>query len=204
MLNNSIKKEKITIMAFGDSLTVGFQSPTYEAPWYVETPYADFLKEKVHFKAEFIVRGISGELTSDMLERFDRDVLEMRPDYVVILGGTNDLGWGVSISEIMENLSTMYQKSKNGSIIPVAVTVPSIRGFDSAIAPRVELNSLIMQRSKGMNFPCIDIFSATSEKDTLALAVQYSNDGLHLSTEGYKMIAELLYDDVFRHIDSEV
>ncbi|MBF0518900.1 MAG: hypothetical protein HQK92_04170 [Nitrospirae bacterium] len=194
---------KITIVAFGDSLTVGFQSPTYEQPWYVETPYTDFLKEKVHFKAEFIVRGISGELTSDMLERFDRDVLEMRPDYVVILGGTNDLGWGVSVNEAVENLNAMYQKSKTNGITPVAVTVPSIRGVDSAIAPRLALNSMIIQRSKEMGFPCIDLFSATCEKSTLALAPQYSNDGLHLSTEGYKMIADLLYNEVFRYVGSE-
>ncbi|MEO5357405.1 MAG: GDSL-type esterase/lipase family protein [Nitrospirae bacterium YQR-1] len=203
VFRDGFKGSDITILAFGDSLTVGFQSPTYERPWYEETPYADFLKEKMHFKADFIVSGVSGQLTSDMAERFESDVLDLQPNYVIILGGTNDLGWGVTISEIVENLTGMYQRSIANGITPVAVTVPSIRGFDSAIAPRVMLNSMIMQSSADMGFHCIDLFAATCEKDTLALASEYSNDGLHLSTEGYRVIADLLYDEVFRNINRQ-
>ncbi|MBF0320521.1 MAG: hypothetical protein HQL01_12035 [Nitrospirae bacterium] len=188
---------KLLIVAFGDSLTVGFQSPTMDEPWYRETPYTEFLKEKMGDKANFIVKGVSGELTEDMLRRFQRDVLALKPDYVIILGGTNDLGWSVELSAIMSNLYYMYKTALEAGIIPVAVTVPSLRGYDPLIAPRVALNKMIKENAKGLNIPIADYFSASCENPVARLALEYSNDGLHLSTKGYKLLAEVLYAEVF-------
>ena len=39
----------------------------------------------------FAGRGISGEVTSHMLVRFRRDVVDLHPKYVVILAGINDI-----------------------------------------------------------------------------------------------------------------
>jgi lysophospholipase L1-like esterase len=188
---------KLLIAAFGDSLTVGFQSPSMEEPWYLETPYTEFLKEKMGSKADFVVKGVSGELTEDMLRRFDRDVLALKPDYVIILGGTNDLGWSVELSIIMSNLYYMYKTALDAGIIPVAVTVPSLRGYDPLIAPRVTLNKMIKENAKGLNIPIADYFSASCETPVQRLAIEYSNDGLHLSTKGYQLLAEVIYDEVF-------
>jgi lysophospholipase L1-like esterase len=191
---------KLLIAAFGDSLTVGFQSPTMDEPWYRETPYAEFLQEKMGGKADFAVKGISGELTEDMLRRFDRDVLSLKPDYVIILGGTNDLGWSVELSAIMSNLYYMYKTALDAGIIPVAVTVPSLRGYDPLIAPRVALNKMIKENAKGLNIPCADYFTASCETPVQRLALEYSNDGLHLSTKGYKLLADIIYAEVFAKI----
>ncbi|MBF0567854.1 MAG: hypothetical protein HQK95_03205 [Nitrospirae bacterium] len=191
---------KLLIAAFGDSLTVGFQSPTREDPRYRETPYADFLMEKMGGKADFVVKGVSGELTEDMLRRYDKDVLSLNPDYVVILGGTNDLGWSVELSAIMSNLYYMYKTALDAGIIPVAVSVPSLRGYDPLIAPRVELNSMIKEAAKGLNIPFADYFTASCETPVQRLAIEYSNDGLHLSTKGYELLADVIYKDVFSKI----
>ena len=193
-------QEELIIIAFGDSLTVGFQSPTIINPWYRETPYAQFLGEKISYPHQIIVKGISGELTEEMLRRFDRDVTAYNPDYTIILGGSNDLGWGISPVTVKENLTDMYNSALAKDIKPIAVTVPSIRGFDALIAPRQKLNDMIKKETARLNIPCIDMFTASSEKDTFRLAEQYSNDGLHLSTEGYKLLADILYEDYFSHI----
>jgi lysophospholipase L1-like esterase len=47
---------------------------------------ADFFKNN-----NFVGRGISGQVTSQMLVRFRQDVLELNPKYVVIMAGTNDI-----------------------------------------------------------------------------------------------------------------
>ncbi|MBF0565854.1 MAG: hypothetical protein HQK89_11470 [Nitrospirae bacterium] len=184
-------------VAFGDSLTVGFQSPTMSVPYYQETPYTHFLSQMAAGKLEFASRGINGELTSDMLNRFDDDVLALYPDYVIILGGTNDIGWGVATSEIFENLSYMYNRAKSHGITPVAVTVPSLRGYDSFIPPRLALNEKIISFANVSGFPFADLFAHSSEPETLRLRAEYSNDGLHLTTAGYKLIADLLYEKIF-------
>ena len=190
----------LKIVAFGDSLTAGVQSPTPENPNGKSTPYGEFLQKMLGDQAVVIVRGISGELTGEMVMRLSRDVLLERPHYVVILGGTNDLGWNAPIGDIIRNLITIYNRIKGDRAIPVGVTVPSIQGFDQLIPPRQELNRLIIETCRTHDQPFIDLFSATADPKTLRLAHPYSSDGLHLSTEGYRMIAELLYKKIFEPV----
>ncbi|MCI4626479.1 MAG: GDSL-type esterase/lipase family protein [Candidatus Magnetoovum sp. WYHC-5] len=191
--------EKLLIITFGDSLTVGFQSPTMNT-WYTETPYAGFLSDMLNGKADILVKGINGELTEEMVERFERDVVSLKPHYVTILGGTNDIGWGVNVTKIMQNLFKIYKTAIDAHIKPVAITVPSLRDYDPLIAPRQLINDLIKKKCHELDIPVIDLFRATAEKGTNRLAMQYSNDGLHLSTAGYRLIAELLYNEIFSKI----
>lgn len=174
---------------------------------YQETPYGRFLQERLGSKGRVIVRGVSGELTSDMRKRFQRDVLDCAPTYVVVLGGTNDLGWNVELQPILQNLTDMYERALNEGIQPVGVTVPSIRietqtsqeqtWVQTSIGLRQVLNHLILDACSQLTIPCVDLFTATIERESQVLANQFSNDGLHLSTEGYQLIATLLWEQVF-------
>ncbi len=194
------KQKKLYAIAFGDSLTAGFQSPSIGNPRYIETPYADFLSTKLADKVRFAVKGVNGETTDEMARRFHRDVVQDNPDYVLILGGANDIGWGGDVNETVENLTVMYRNALESDIIPVAITIPSIRGFDSLIPPRQYLNDMIQKIASNFKIPCIDMFSASSESKTLRLEGKYSNDGLHLSTAGYRLLADIIYDGVFSKI----
>ena len=187
----------LRIITFGDSLTVGYQSPTAESPKGAATPYGRFLQERLGGSAEVLVRGVNGELTGEMAMRLGTDVLPLRPDYVVILGGTNDLGWGGQPRNVMRNLVTIYERVRGSGAQPVAVTIPSILGFDEAIPPRQTLNRLILEYSRDKPQPAVDLFTATAEPETLRLAEAYSNDGLHMTTEGYRLLGELIYREVF-------
>jgi lysophospholipase L1-like esterase len=201
--------ESQRIMCFGDSLTAGFQSPTRDNPTGQDAPYGRFLQERLGSAARVHVSGICGELTAEMAMRFRRDVLAYRPAYVVILGGTNDLGWNGRPADIMRNLVKMYELAQAGSINPIPVTVPSLRieGADETqdatvvlklhLAGRYELNGLIRQYAESNALPWIDLFSATADPATDQLARPYSNDGLHLTTAGYRLFAQLLYEQVF-------
>ena len=68
----------------------------------------------------FLNKGVSGETTSQMLARFDMDIVANNPERVVILAGTNDLagndngGKSRSIEHIMGNLKAMADKAFNG------------------------------------------------------------------------------------------
>ncbi len=199
-----------TIICFGDSLTAGYQSPTTERPQIRETPYGAFLQEMLGARASVAVSGVCGELTGEMAMRFRQDVLAHSPSYVVILGGTNDLGWNARPAEIVRNLLKMYETARAARVEPVAVTVPSIRiaadgaGGEGAswiqdhLTRRHALNTLIRDYCATQSVACVDLFQATLEPDTQYLASAYSNDGLHLTTEGYQRLAGLLYDQVFR------
>lgn len=208
------------ILCFGDSLTAGYQSPTMARPQARETPYGRFLQDRLGMRAQVAVSGLCGETTGEMVARFRRDAESQRPAWAVILGGTNDLGGSIAPTDIMGNLTDMYEWALARGIRPVAVTVPSIRSggdFEDAsgapgrstvqheaarwvadhIARRRMLNRLMMDYCAGRGVACIDLFADTTEPDTGQLAARYSNDGLHLTTDGYRRLADLLYEQVF-------
>lgn len=197
------------IICFGDSLTAGFQSPTLDNPQGVETPYGQFLQELTGPSVRVSVSGICGELTGEMAMRFRSAVLAYQPAYVVMLGGTNDLGWNAVPADIMRNLLKMYELAAAAGIKPVPVTVPSIRvgddlqseegrrWFAEHLDRRHQLNNSILRYAESKGLVAFDLFTATAEPETQQLAALYSNDGLHLTTAGYRLIAERLYRDVF-------
>lgn len=197
------------ILCFGDSLTAGFQSPTIDNPLGNETPYGRFLQELTGPAVRVSVSGICGELTGDMAMRFRATVHACQPTDVVILGGTNDLGWNVPPADIMRNLLAMYDVAVAAGVKPVPVTVPSIRvgddlrseegrrWFAEHLDRRRQLNELILLYAESKRLAAFDLFAATAEPETQQLAARYSNDGLHLTTDGYRLVAERLYREVF-------
>jgi len=197
------------IVCFGDSLTAGFQSPTADNPHGIETPYGRFLQELTGPAVRVSVSGICGELTGEMTKRFRLAVLAHQPTHVVILGGTNDLGWNALPEDIMRNLLKMYELAAAAGIEPVPVTVPSIRvgddlrseegcrWFAAHLDRRHQLKTLILRYAESKRLVAFDLFAATAEPETQQLAARYSNDGLHLTTAGYRLVAERLYQEVF-------
>jgi lysophospholipase L1-like esterase len=198
------------IVCFGDSLTAGFQSPTADNPHGIETPYGRFLQELTGPAVRVSVSGICGELTGEMTRRFRLAVLAHEPTHVVILGGTNDLGSNALPEDIMCNLLKMYELAAAAGIKPVPVTVPSIRvgddlrnneegcrWFAAHLDRRHQLNTLILRYAESKRLVAFDLFAATAEPETQQLAARYSNDGLHLTTAGYRLVAERLYQEVF-------
>src|SRR5208283_178809 len=113
------------IVAFGDSLTVGEtgfsdfdESASY--PKYLEILARQHLTSlRSRVEVNVLNRGINGDLTSGMLERFSADVVDETAEYVIILGGSNDLGWGFDPAMITHNLTTMYDAALIKSILPV-------------------------------------------------------------------------------------
>jgi lysophospholipase L1-like esterase len=196
------------IICFGDSLTAGYQSPTRDCPTVQDTPYGEFLQARLGSRAKVAVCGMCGELTGEMVLRFRATVLDLKPHTVILLGGTNDLGWNAAPQEIFRNLLKLYEQALGAGIRPVPVTVPSLRvageigeaeGLAFAqdhLARRVALNALIRNYAHAQDLPCVDLFEATAESGTSWLAEPYSNDGLHLTIAGYRRFADLAYDVV--------
>lgn len=220
-MNQHIRSLKI--VCFGDSLTLGYQSPTLQSPVVENISYGTYLQEWMGARGEIVVRGVCGETTQDMRLRHQRDVLDHQPQMAIILGGTNDLGLGISQKVIMENLSFFFEQAQAHGILPVAVTVPSLQencwpnegceegqsqsglspAVEQAIVQRVMLNQSIKDFGQERHFPVVDWFAETCEPKTQALAPQYSNDGLHLTAIGYRKLAEMIWEQVLEDLLEE-
>ena len=206
------------LVCFGDSLTAGYQTGLGGFGLNADTPYGGFIQHWVGGRAKIVVTGICGELTREMVQRFHRDVVAVQPEVTVILGGTNDLGSGVTPMHILENLQLMYRSALDAGIEPVGVTVPSIRvnvsepgmgpkdserplppWLQTHIDQRLVLNQQISEVCRTFNIQCLDLFAETLEGPTQLLASQFASDGLHFNKAGYEVFAKL----VWRHLLAE-
>lgn len=99
----------LKILCFGDSLTAGYTS------WGMQHfPYAVHLRDKLSAalpttKIHVDIEGMSGaQVRGQYTGRLNRACEKARDepyDWIIIMGGTNDLGWGGQPQEIYDALS---------------------------------------------------------------------------------------------------
>jgi lysophospholipase L1-like esterase len=163
------------------------------------------VEDKILEELLFINKGIPGELTSNFLFRINQDLLEInpKPDYSIILGGTNDLGWGVSNEEIFNNIKKLHTLSKEADISSIGGTIPPVRmeqSFDSYHNRKIELNKNLVSFFKDKNIPFADLYSGLlDDKGKLKKECAHT-DGLHFSVEGYRQMGELIFKDAIKSI----
>ena len=105
-MNDTLPKS-LRILCFGDSLTAGYTSYGWE--FY---PYADHLRTGLQHMLSTSdihvdVAGLSGDqVRGSYLPRIKRECANAGTpyDWIVVMGGTNDLAWGQSPDRIYEGL----------------------------------------------------------------------------------------------------
>ena len=88
-------------VCLGDSLTEGYGVRA-------EMCWVSLLPELTGY--QWINAGISGDTTSGMLARLDRDVISRSPDGAVLMGGVNDILAAGSCSCAKTNMLAMVQQ----------------------------------------------------------------------------------------------
>lgn len=185
----------IKIVALGDSLTEGMVSSSWDM-----FPYTEFLKEMAGSGIEFKNRGICGELTGQMMVRLKKDVLELKPDYMILLGGANDIGWGLAAEKILKNLMEMCLIAWQHNVRPVLCAIPPVEGSPAANEIRENINGELAAFCREENIPYIDLYTPLCGPGDEGLKAEYSDDGLHLSPEGYRKVAEIVYSDFIKSL----
>ncbi len=72
---------------------------------------------------QIINRGVPSEFTAQMFSRFNRDVVQLHPRVVVILGGINDIAQ-TPLPLIERNLASMAETAEGHGIHVVLATLP--------------------------------------------------------------------------------
>lgn len=148
--------------------------------------------------------GRSGDTTEMMINRFENDVLPFNPQYLIIMGGVNDIREGKSADSVVKNLEILRDKCLSNDITPVFCTItpmnPEIikrRGIyltdGDWQAARNEINAWIMQ-----NRYSVDVSTALTDENNF-LRADLTPDGLHPALRGKKLIGEKISDYLSRN-----
>jgi lysophospholipase L1-like esterase len=199
---NPDEETAITILGFGDSLTAG--TPGYD-PGYggdERSQYGFWLlelnKSEEHHPVSFVNQGVPGELAQHMYGRLEQLLQQERYDVVIILGGSNDIGWGYPVHTIFKILTTLWSLARGNGARVVACTVPPIGSvFQDIQVKQGELNGLILRAPKDIEgLVVVDLFSVLADSNNLLLPTFNSGDGLHLSVQGYRQMGEIIWKSI--------
>jgi len=151
---------------------------------------------------DFVNRGISGQITGEMLGRFKADVIDLKPGAFLILAGTNDLARGVRVNVIQNNLSMMVDLALAHNIKPILASVLPIHDYNKSVNPQFEqsprrspelirtLNTWMERYASDKHIAYLDYYSAMVDASGF-LQRELADDGLHPNSAGYRVMAPL-------------
>ena len=177
------EKGKQRVVFMGDSITEEWSNL-----------YADY------FDTEgYINRGIGGQTTPQMLIRFKPDVIDLEPDIVVILAGTNDIAGNTgpsNVKMITDNIFSMAELARAHQIKVVLSSILPVFEYEWAKEIKdvpATIDSVNDELKKYVNdhgLIYLDYFSSMVD-ERKGLNKDYTYDGVHPNQDGYILMSSL-------------
>jgi lysophospholipase L1-like esterase len=143
-------------------------------------------------------RGISGQSSTQMVVRFQHDVVALQPDVVHIMAGTNDIGGAtgaITLEEFTGNIRAMLAIAKANDIAVVLAAIPPMSRLlprpDFDVRPVVrQLNAELAKLAEEYGATYVDYYTPLALPDG-AFDPQLANDGVHPTRAGYAVMRPL-------------
>lgn len=160
-------------------------------------------------------KGISGEQSIEMRNRFAKDVVSLNPRAVIIWGMINDIfnanheGIDTALEKTKDNFITMVKLAQDNGIIPILTTELTIRGkasWSETIANSIgkilgkksyqdyvnkhvlAMNQWIRSYANDQNLLLLDLQHLLSDEQGLRKKEYAVADGSHISPYGYEKL----------------
>jgi acyl-CoA thioesterase-1 len=185
--------EPITVVAIGSSSTsgAGASSPAATYPSRLE---ADLKARFPRVPIRVLNRGVGGEDASQMLARFDKDVVAEQPDLVLWQVGTNavlrDHALAGEAPLIREGIARLKATGADVVLVDPQYAPKVLAGHDAEGMVR-----LIGAEAKAGNIGLFQRFSIMRhlrETDGIPFETMLSPDGLHMNDWSYGCVARLV------------
>ena len=177
------KKDERRVVFMGDSITEEWSNL-----------YPEYFTEKGYMN-----RGIGGQTTPQMLIRFKPDVIDLKPEIVVILAGTNDIAGNTGPSNakmITDNIFSMAEIAKAYQVKVVLSSILPVYEYDWAREikdpPSIiqAVNDALKQYAIDQGLIYLDYFSSMVD-ERQGLNSDYTFDGVHPNESGYILMSSL-------------
>ncbi len=172
------------VVFFGDSITEMWKFEDY----FSGKPYLN--------------RGVGGQTTPQMLVRFRQDAIDLHPNVVIILAGTNDIAGNTGpmrLEDIEANYTSLAELARANhlkvvfaSVLPVHNYTPLSQDFFAQRPPEKirALNRWLQDYCAANGLVYLDYFSAMVDDKGL-LRRELAEDGLHPNAAGHKIMVPL-------------
>ena len=171
------------LLCLGDSLTKGYEVSN-------EDRWTNLLAQEVD--AQIINAGINGDTTSGMLARCERLLIEHKPSRLLIIGGTNDLWFGLKDELIVSNLYAIAKQAMYHEVEPlVGIPTPCFNlnelnfnqeNYSECIR---SFRNLLIRYCEFKEIKHVDLAHGMNQEHMLT-------DGLHPNKSGHSLICSNL------------
>jgi len=199
------------IVALGDSTThcVGKSGVTEKTAW--RTLVAEELGQRLSQPVEVINAGVNADVTPLVVGRLRRDVLDHKPDWVVVMLGTNDAGYfrppdgvadtpRVPVGEFEAHMRHIVERIRSvGAGVVVCTSVPMSHHYGLRHLPAYEENGLnylveeyarvTRQIADAFGAPLADVYRAFLGHEWWDDLIP---DGIHPNPRGQRLIADAI------------
>ncbi|RDA96067.1 hypothetical protein CP533_5847 [Ophiocordyceps camponoti-saundersi (nom. inval.)] len=197
-----MNRPQLRILCFGDSLTSGYNGMGH----LPSQPYSRKVSTIVRaalpaYAVEVVADGVAGDcVTGPGFRRRLRLACEGAAyNWVIILGGTNDLAYANEAPDIFDALEACYNLVIARGSRVLALTVPECSAKSAWVDDtRSRLNEKILSH-KQKNYFALDLFSkipfhSLQQSDR----EKFWDDGLHLTPDGYDWMGGHVADGLLR------
>jgi lysophospholipase L1-like esterase len=151
---------------------------------------------------DYLNRGIAGQTSGQILQRMKDDVIDLHPEAVLILIGTNDLARNVPVAAIESNYQMLADLAAAYKIKVIFAAVMPVSDYHKDQDPVYErtpqrpaaninaLNDWLQKFCTQRGYPYVDYYKATVD-DAGQFQAELSDDGLHPNSKGYRVMAPL-------------
>lgn len=151
---------------------------------------------------EIINKGENGDVSSNIVLRFQRDVVAHKPSAAVVLTGTNDFIYQLETPQgVLLYLNEMVLMARANAIEPILMTplltsplmaskrwLPDV-DYAEVNHKLMSLRSLLLEYGEKNNVRIIDVQAKFAALYTEENPYEYLIDGLHPTAEGHLAIA---------------
>jgi lysophospholipase L1-like esterase len=180
-----------SVVFIGDSITAIWGSGQ-QGPQFAQHP-------------NWVDKGVSGQKSGQVLARFQSDVIDLHPEIVHILAGTNDVYPGWTVQPSAANVEAMVRMAQASGIHIILATIPpwgcdasrcvGAESNDSSLSRYDRINTWnawIEQYALSKSIPVVDYHSALLAPDGEHFVSDMTTDGVHPSAAGYVVMTPMV------------
>lgn len=152
---------------------------------------------------DYVNRGISGQVTSEMLARMRPDVIHLKPRAMVLLAGTNDIARGTPLKIIQDNIASICDLADLHKIKVVISSILPVHDYNLNVDPSYarskqrppeairNMNGWLKSFAANRGYVYLDYYSSMVDSAGF-LRKDLADDGLHPNPAGYRAMAPML------------